>query len=58
MTTKTSKKNHKHTWSLPEGAQDNDIIICENCGINMDEWETNMLEKGYTHQQLKRFQNE
>lgn len=53
-----TKANHKHTWTLPDGADTNDIIICESCKVNYDEWVEKMMKKGYTYEQLARFQNE
>jgi hypothetical protein len=52
------EKNHKHSWAIPEGREDNDILICEHCGVDYDEWVEKMLAKGYTYEQLTRFENQ
>ena len=50
--------NHKHSWVIPEGRDNNDITVCEKCGVDYDEWHDKMIKKGYTEKQLKRFQDE
>lgn len=56
--TEQRKSNHKHHWIIPEGAESNDILICEKCGIDYDKWVEKMEAKGYTIQQLRRFEEE
>lgn len=49
--------NHKHTWTRTDD-EDSDKIICENCGVDYDEWVGKMKSRGYTMEQLKRFENQ
>ena len=49
-------KNHKHSWVRE--SSESDKIICEKCNIDYDEWVEKMEAKGYTLEQLKRFEEE
>ena len=49
---------HKHTWTRTDN-EDSDKIVCENCGIDFDEWTIKMEAKGYdTPEKRARFENE
>lgn len=49
--------NHKHSWVCADN-NSNDKIVCEKCEVDYDKWHEKMIKKGYTEQQLKRFENE
>lgn len=51
------KQNHRHTWVRTDSEDDADIV-CENCDIDYDEWVVMMKAKGYTMEQMRRFENE
>jgi hypothetical protein len=48
---------HKHSW-IRTDEEDSDTIVCEKCGIDYDEWFAKMEAKGYSVEQMRRFENE
>jgi len=55
---KNKNQEHKHSWVIPEGSDNNDVIVCEKCGIDYDKWVEKMEAKGYTLKQMERFEEQ
>ena len=52
-----TNQTHKHSWDIPDGRNDNEIIVCSHCGIDYDDWVEKMEKKGYTtYQSRERFE--
>jgi len=48
--------NHKHSW-VCKSPDNNKEIVCECCGIDFDKWQEIMKAKGYTCEEMRRFEN-